>query len=395
MLGIIALPGQSIPAPERCLGRRATIVGSPRRDVLSGTRAADVIFAGKGADLLHGLNGRDVLCGGVGRDRIRGGPGPDRLSGGSGGDTVDGNGDDDALEGGPGADLCFQGPGEGRSRSCAPVVAAAGDIACDPAEPSFNGGQGTATACRMRATSDLLLRTNLAGVLTLGDNQYSDGAAAKFAISYGPTWGRALDLTHPTPGNHDYGTPAAQGYFEYFGAAAGDPALGAYSFDLGTWHFVALNSNCAEVGGCGPGSPQARWLTADLLADGARCSLAYWHHPRFSSAGRPATAETAGFWAALHEAGTELVLNGHEHVYERFAPQQPDGTRDPAGMRQIIVGTGGRDLTGFTDPVPNSLVRSNTSFGVLEVALARGRYAWRFVPIDGDGFTDSGSGRCH
>jgi len=167
--------------------------------------------------------------------------------------------------------------------AASPVVAAVGDIACDPANPSYNGGDGTATACRMKATSDLLVGGGWSAVLLLGDNQYEDGALARYQASYDPTWGRVKGLTYPAPGNHEYGTPGAAGYFAYFGAAAGDPARGYYSFDLGAWHLVVLNSNCAAVSGCGPGSAQEQWLAADLAAHPGRCTLAYWHHPRFSS----------------------------------------------------------------------------------------------------------------
>jgi hypothetical protein len=394
VVALTLVPLDAEPAGQRCLGRRATIVGSSRRDVLLGTPGTDVIVGGKGRDRIDGLGDADLVCGGPGRDRLRGGDGHDALSGGRRADTIDGDGGDDRIAGGRGVDTCFQGSGTGEAASCVPVVAAAGDIACDPGDPSFNGGQGTASACRMRATSDLLLRTDLAAVLTLGDNQYEDGAAGKFADSYGPTWGRARSITHPSPGNHDYGTANASGYFGYFGPAAGDPSRGYYSFDLASWHFVALNSNCSEVDGCGPGSTQQSWLRADLAAHPADCTLAYWHHARFSSGTHGTDPATSAFWVELADAGADLVLAGHDHVYERFGPQRPDGTADPGGIRQFVVGTGGRNLTGFVDPVPNSEVRSNDSFGVLELALGPGRYAWRFVPVNPGGFTDAGSSRC-
>lgn len=277
-----------------------------------------------------------------------------------------------------------------------PVIAAAGDVACDPADPSFNGGNGTAVACRMKGTSDLLLALAPDAVLLLGDNQYENGALAKYQASYDPTWGRLKAITRPVPGNHDYGTAGAAGYYTYFGAAAGDPAKGYYSFDLGGWHVIALNSNCAQVGGCGPGSPQEQWLAADLAAHPGVCTLAYWHHPRFSSGphGNDATFQT--FWQLLYDAGADLVLNGHEHVYERFAPQDPSGAANPArGLRQITVGTGGRNLTGFPLVRPNSEVRNASAFGALELALHPNGYTWRFVPEGGATFTDSGAGLCH
>lgn len=387
---------QAGAAPPECLGRRATRVGTAGADPLWGTPARDVIVGLGGRDAIDGRGGRDLICGGPGADRIHGGDGSDRLTGDAGADVVDGDRGADLVMGGDGDDLCFQGPGSGPIESCAPVVAAAGDIACDPASPSFNDGRGTATECRMGATSDLLLRTNLAGVLALGDLQYPNGSYGRFLASYDPSWGRAKTLTHPVPGNHEYLTGGAADYFAYFGAAAGDPAHGYYSFDVGAWHLVALNSECDEVGGCGSGSAQLAWLRNDLADHPAPCTLAYWHRPRFSS-----DSEHGGdwayvpFWTTLGDAGAELVLNGHAHVYERFAPQDPEGRRARRGIRELIAGTGGKDLTGFSQPLPNSQVRDAETFGVLEVALGVRRYAWRFVPAAGGTFTDAGSGRCH
>jgi calcineurin-like phosphoesterase family protein len=277
-----------------------------------------------------------------------------------------------------------------------PVVAAAGDIACDPADPSYNGGAGTATACRMAATSDLLAGGGLDAVLLLGDNQYESGTLAAYQASFGPTWGRFKAITRPAVGNHEYQTSGAAGYFAYFGAAAGDPAQGWYSFDLGAWHLVALNSNCAAVGGCGPGSAQERWLAADLAAHAGRCTLAFWHHPRFSSGPHGSDAATAAFWDDLYAAGADLVLVGHEHVYERFAPQAPSGAADPVrGLRQITVGTGGKNHTGFPSLAANSEARNADTFGVLELTLRPDGYEWRFRPEAGKSFTDAGKTLCH
>jgi 3',5'-cyclic AMP phosphodiesterase CpdA len=274
-------------------------------------------------------------------------------------------------------------------------VVAAGDIACDPGHPSFNSGAGTDTACRMAATSDLALLLEADAVLLLGDNQYEFGALAGYEASYDPSWGRLKALTYPAPGNHDYGTPGAAGYYAYFGAEAGDPAEGWHSFELGDWHLVALNSNCAAVGGCGAGSPQAQWLAADLAGHAGKCILAYWHHPRFSSGPHGSDATYQAFWETLATAGADLVLNGHDHVYERFAPQDPAGVLDPAGgIRQITVGTGGRSLTGFPLVRPNSEARQ-VAFGVLELELYANGYAWRFLPEGGQGASDQGVALCH
>lgn len=277
-----------------------------------------------------------------------------------------------------------------------PVIGAAGDIACDTADPGFNGGNGTASTCRMKATSDLLLGLGLTAVLTLGDNQYEHGVLARYQASYHPTWGRLLAITRPVPGNHEYLTAGAAGYFSYFGAAAGDPAKGYSSHDLGAWHLIALNSNCAAVGGCGIGSPQEQWLAADLAAHPGVCTLAYWHHPRFSSGPHGNDATFQAFWQTLSAAGADVVLNGHDHVYERFAPQDPAGVADPVrGIRQITVGTGGKNLTSFPVVRANSEVRNASAFGILEMTLHPNGYTWRFLSAAGGTVLDEGSTLCH
>jgi hypothetical protein len=287
-----------------------------------------------------------------------------------------------------------------------PVVAAAGDIACDPSNFYFNEGRGMANRCHQRATSDLLVNVGLKAVLPLGDLQYYCGAQAAFMASYDPSWGRVKAITHPTPGNHDYqasggygcAPPGGQGYFAYWGPAAGDPSKGYYSFDLGSWHLISVNSNCEAIGGCGPGSPQERWLRADLAAHArVRCTLAYWHQPPFSSRVTPTGApKTLALLQDLYDSGAEVLLNGDEHHYERFAPQTPKGAVDPArGIREFVVGTGGEDLRPFGTPVANSEVRRDDTFGVLELALRPASYSWQFVPEAGGSFTDSGSSPCH
>jgi acid phosphatase type 7 len=278
-----------------------------------------------------------------------------------------------------------------------PVIMAAGDIACDPADPNYNGGAGTASACRMKATSDLLVGGAPAAVLPLGDNQYEDGALDKYGQSYEPSWGRVKDISRPIPGDGDYGVSGAAGYFRYFGAAAGTSGQGYYSYDVGTWHIIALNSACQKVsGGCGPGSPQEQWLRADLAAHPADCTLAYFHKPRFSSG--PDNTTVDAFWRALYAADAEIVLGGDRHMYERFAPQNPDGVADPdpngtRGIREFIVGTGGKNLGSIGDVQANSQVRAKT-FGVLKLTLHAGSYDWNFVPAAGQSFTDAGSTSC-
>ena len=234
-------------------------------------------------------------------------------------------------------------------------------------------------------------------VATLGDNAYSSGSDAEFANCYGPTWGRHKDRTRPAVGNHDYHTPGAAGYFNYFGSAAGDPYRGYYSYDYGAWHIVVLNSNCAPAGGCDVGSPQEQWLRADLTASRAFCTLAYWHHPLFSSGEHGSNPAFIPFWQALYDYGAEVVLAGHDHDYERFAPQTADGAVDPLrGIREFVVGTGGGSHYLFArPPEPNSEVRNDNTFGVLQLALHTASYDWEFIPIEGQTFTDAGSAPCH
>jgi hypothetical protein len=274
------------------------------------------------------------------------------------------------------------------------VVGAAGDIACAPGARDFNDGLGTPTECRQGATARRLAFAAPAAVLPLGDTQYESGGLDGYGQSYAPSWGRFDLIVHPAAGDEEYETPGAAGYFAYFGASAGRPGAGYYSFDLGAWHFVALNSECRVVA-CQAFSAQEAWLRADLAAHPNRCTLAYWHRPRFTSGGSQAP-ETDAFWRDLHAAGADLVLGGHRHQYERFAPQTPDRQPDPAtGIRQFVVGTGGESLAPFdTDVRPNSEVRIAGRFGVLLLTLGADSYAWRFV-ADSGAVLDAGAERCH
>jgi acid phosphatase type 7 len=266
----------------------------------------------------------------------------------------------------------------------APVVVAAGDIAI-----CYGTGGDEATS---RLLGDIE-----GTVLTLGDNAYQDGTPEEFADCYGPSWGLHKNRTKPSPGNHDYHSEGAEGYFGYFGEAAGESAKGYYSFDLGAWHVVALNSNCEYVGGCGAGSAQVRWLANDLRRNQAVCTLAYWHHPLFSSGEKHgSTPEVKPLWETLYEAGADVVLSAHEHNYERFAPQDPDGEVDPErGIREFVVGTGGKSHYPIVDPIANSEIHNDDTYGVLKLELLPKGYDWRFVPVEGERFTDSGSARCH
>lgn len=277
-----------------------------------------------------------------------------------------------------------------------PKIAAAGDIACDPVSSSYNGGNGTATACRHKYTSNLLVGAGYSKILGLGDMQYENGALTKFNTSYHPTWGRVKSITRPAPGNHEYQTSGASGYFSYFGSLAGTAGKGYYSYNVGTWHLIALNSNCSAVGGCGAGSAQEKWLRADLKAYTNRCTLAYWHHPRFSSGQHGNNSATAAFWNALYQYNADVILVGHDHTYERFGPQTPGAVADPLrGIRQFVVGTGGKSLYPFPTVRANSQKRHNGTYGVLEMTLKPTSYAFKFRPEAGKTFTDTGSGNCH
>jgi hypothetical protein len=237
-------------------------------------------------------------------------------------------------------------------------------------------------------------------VFTLGDDAYDNGTAREFRDCYGPTWGRESikSRTMPVPGNHEYNSRNAVPYFEYFGAAAGDPDKGYYAYDLGAWRIYVLNTNtgtCSAVG-CGRGSAQEQWLKADLAANARQCVLAMWHHPRYSSGRHGNNDVSAALWQDLDAAGAEIILNGHDHTYERFAPMNAAGERDDAtGMVEMVVGTGGKDHYEFTRVRPNSLVRNATAWGVLELTLSAGSWSFAFVPEPGQTFADSGTGTCH
>ncbi len=276
-----------------------------------------------------------------------------------------------------------------------PVVVAAGDIVC---------GTGTSSRapCQHAATAALLGQIDPTAILLLGDNQYEDATLADFNTYFEPTWGAYKGKMRPAAGNHEYQTPAAAGYFDYFNGPgaqsgrAGDRAKGYYSFDLGEWHLIALNSNCAFVGGCGAGSPQERWLRADLERKPPACTLAYWHHPVFSSGGHGNNSAMQALWQALYDHRADLVLAGHDHDYERFAPQTATGVLDrERGIRSFVVGTGGKETKGFPVVRANSELRSRSSFGVLKLTLHRDGYHWQFVSTPGGTLADAGSAACH
>ena len=233
-------------------------------------------------------------------------------------------------------------------------------------------------------------------VFTAGDNVYPQGDAQNYANCYDPSWGQFKDRTRPVPGNHDYyNNPGAPNYFAYFGEAAGPAGLGYYKYDAGTWRVYALNSECAPTSACY--SAQLAWLNADLAAEPHQCVVAIWHRPRWSSGSEHGSSmRMAAFFQALYDAGADVVLTGHDHDYERFAPTDPTGAVDLAnGLRQWVIGTGGAGLYTLGTPLPASEVSDATSNGVLKLDLAPGRYSWQFIPVAGDTFTDSGSASCH
>ncbi|HMH81391.1 MAG TPA: Ig-like domain-containing protein [Gemmatimonadales bacterium] len=241
-----------------------------------------------------------------------------------------------------------------------------------------------------------ILDTVAGTVFTTGDNIFASGSTTDFTSCYDPTWGRHRARTRPAAGDREYLTAGASGYFSYFGAPAGDAAQGYYSYDLTDWHVIVLNSGSSAIS-TKLGSPQEQWLRADLAANTKRCVLAYWHHPLFSSSGTAVNASIKPLWDDLYAAHTEIVLNGHYQVYERFAPQTPTEVADPEnGIRQFTVGTGGAGVQAFSATIrPNSEVRSSGTYGVLQLTLGAGAYGWQFLPAAGQTFTDSGSGACH
>jgi acid phosphatase type 7 len=300
----------------------------------------------------------------------------------------------------------------GQAAALDPTVVGVGDMACSQWNPNYNSGNGTATACRQKYVSDVAVNLSPNALLDLGDNQYDNGELVNYQTVYDPTFGRANPVVYPSLGNAEYDTPNAQGFFDYFssvgvtarigasGADTGNYSSGYYSFNIGAWHLIALNSNCAEIGGCGLGSPQEMWLKSDLAAHPNHCTVAYWHHPRWNSGNLGDDSSTAAFWTDLYNAHADLVLNGHgNHHYERFTPQSPSGIPDANGVREFIVSTGGESHgtppTGPGDSTATTQISDYTSYGVLKLTLHPSSYDWQFVPEVGGSFTDSGTANCH
>ncbi len=270
------------------------------------------------------------------------------------------------------------------------VLVGAGDIASCK---DLSGAEATAK----------IIDSTPGEVFAAGDLAYEKGTAEEFKNCYDKTWGRFKNRTHPAPGNHEfYGSKDGSPYFDYWGARAGEREKGYYSFDLGEWHIISLNTNCAApgLGGCGPGSPQDLWLQKDLAEHSKSCIAAFGHHALYSSGVLKSHAihpELRQLWQDLYKARADIVINGHEHSYERFAPQDPYANRDDKnGIREFVVGTGGRDHDPLGFPIANSEVRNADTFGVLKLSLSPGKYQWEFVPAAAENaFTDSGEGTCH
>jgi len=271
-----------------------------------------------------------------------------------------------------------------------PNASALARLVIDPAILVGAGDIASCTSAGDEATAALLDQIP-GSVFTAGDNAYPSGGAQAFADCFDPTWGRNKLRIRPAPGNHEYETPAASGYFGYFGAAAGDPATGFYSYDYGAWHVVVINSSISVSAT----SPQVQWLRRDLATHTQLCTITYFHYSLFSSGlyNMPAMKPV---WDALYQAGVDVVVSAHDHFYERFAPQTPAGTPDPThGIREFVVGTGGHSHHAFTSVAPNSEIRNNQTFGVLKLTLHPTGYDWQFVPVAGARFTDSGTAACH
>lgn len=290
------------------------------------------------------------------------------------------------------------------SKSAAEVghrVALIGDLSCASGKPV------TRTTCQFPAVANAISAYDPEAVLVLGDLQYDTGAQQDFANLFAPTWQQLKAISYPVLGNHEYLTTNAQGYFDYWGQtgsrskAPGNSKQGYYSFDIDAWHLVALNSNCEFAGGCEAASAQAQWLQADLQAHQKNaCTLAFWHHPVFTSGKYNGSKESQErgkpFWELLQKYGADVVANGHDHIYERFARQTVNGARnDTQGIREFVVGTGGKELYGFSAQLqPNHDAGTDKAFGFLEMELYKNWYKWSFVDVTGK-VLDSGQNICN
>ncbi len=368
-VSLLAVLVLAIPAAAK------TIAGSNGPDVLRGTARSDKLYGKGGHDRLFGLDGNDLLVGGPGRDLLEGAAGNDRI--------LARDDERDVVRCGSGKDRAVADRKDQVATNCesvdrpAPpiqtfVIAVAGDIA--------SGGSGD------EQTAALLDRIAPAVVLTTGDNAYPDGALSEFQAHYQPTWGRYRMRTRPSPGNHDYHTEGAAGYFAYFGSRAPGPY---YSFDVGSWHLISLDSEISMD----EGSAQYRWLQSDLASSDARCTIAYWHKPRFTAGKYDDFTFTTPIWRLLYAARAEVVLNGHDHNYQRYGLLTPDGAPAPVrGIREFVLGTGGVGLYDLSSD-PRREAGQARVLGVLQLTLRPSAYDWSFVPVRGR-YSDLGSGTC-
>jgi hypothetical protein len=292
----------------------------------------------------------------------------------------------EAPAGGPALVLTLGDQGDS-SEAEGTVLVGAGDIAACNSQ----GDEATAAVI-----DEVVSGAEQAVVFTAGDNAYPNGSERDFLDCYDPSWGAFKDITRPALGSREYHTGGARGHFDYFGVPPGERDKGYYSYDIAGWHVVVLNSNCDQIGGCEAGSAQEVWLRGDLAASNTMCTLAYWHHPLFSSGSDGGVPEVLPLFQALYDAEAELVINGDDHFYERFAPQDPAGEEEQdEGIRQFIVGTGGSSLSGFGAIAANSDVRFDGAFGVLALTLLPDGYEWAFMSVAGSDFNDPGTGTCH
>ena len=305
------------------------------------------------------------------------------------------------------AAACAQGPDVDESEQAQrdPAPAATGQSGDNTAVLSSGvETQGAPSRVRLFAVGDIgvcgsqnddkvgrFLRNKTAPIALLGDIAYERGTPKEFATCFDPVWGPMFDRLYPSPGNHEYATEDARGYYGYFGERAVRPGRGWYAFNLGRhWKIIALNSQCGEVGGCGPDSPQGRWLAGALDRAGRKNVLAFFHVPRYSSGSHGSSTAVLPLFRALYRGGADIVLSGHDHSYERFAPQNAVGQRRARGVQQFVVGTGGRTLYALGPREKNSRARNNDTYGVLRLDLRRRGYDWKFIPVVGQ-YTDSGS----
>ncbi len=371
LLAAVLLAGLTLVIPAAA----KTVTGTNGPDVLRGSDRSDKLYGKAGNDRLFGLNGNDLLVGGAGSDLLEGAAGNDRL--------IARDDERDIVRCGSGQDQAVVDKKDQVASNCesvdrptppvqTSVIAVAGDIA----------GEGSGDD----QTAAILTRIAPSAVLTTGDNVYPDGALSEFQAYYEPTWGRHRLRTRPSPGNHDYHTEGASGYFAYFGTRAPAPY---YSFDLGSWHLISLNSEISMT----KGSEQYKWLQNDLASATARCTLAYWHKPRFTAGRYDDFTFTTPIWKLLYAAKAEVVLNGHDHNYQRYGLLTPDGATAPVrGIREFVVGTGGRSLYELSGD-PRREAAQARFLGVLQLTLRPSGYDWRFVPVSG-GYSDSGSADC-